>query len=141
MISGWRDEHAVMVVEAVARMVDGRAGVDEYRRSLAKQADALPVYVDMGGVIFLSKVGELITYEPSSDEYRIEGDEKWRKAALVTMARDYPELASLLPPRPDNAIDCPDCHGLGRHPALANALCDRCDALGWVLEKSQEMRD
>jgi len=60
-----------------------------------------------------------------------------RYLALFHSIRQFPELLSLLPPRPAGASDCPDCLGTGLHrevlsnPVLRSVSC-RCGGAGWI---------
>jgi hypothetical protein len=132
MLSRWRSEHAVIVARIVSQIINGTLCVNDYRRELTKQTYSLPVYVGWGATILLTTSGELITYDDSTRQLSSEEDEMWQKAALLTMARDFPDLASLLPPRPRDAADCTACHGAGAFPEAANALCGECGGLGWI---------
>ena len=63
--------------------------------------------------------------------------ERWE--ALAFGAREMPELAELLPPRPAGAQDCPACGGArlmhGRSGgADFEVCCPACGGLGWRLE-------
>jgi hypothetical protein len=49
---------------------------------------------------------------------------------LVIASERIPELRSLLPPRPTDAIDCARCSGSGWF--LGGVVCPDCDGLGWI---------
>jgi hypothetical protein len=60
-----------------------------------------------------------------------------RRIALVGGAEHYPDLATLRPERPTNAVTCSSCGGSGRliiggRPAPENVRCF-CGGLGWLL--------
>ena len=61
-------------------------------------------------------------------------DEGERIRNLVKATRIYPELAALLPTRPDCAITCDACTGTGQvvGPLNLKLSCLNCNALGWI---------
>jgi len=46
--------------------------------------------------------------------------------------KKYPELAALIPARPEEARDCDSCRGTGRIEALPQIIC-RCGGVGWIV--------
>jgi hypothetical protein len=101
---------------------------------LARQHHALPVYSDVGGSLFLSPTGEVLTlsHTNGSDTLNPEKDPKWRLMAAVAASEKYPELRSLLPLRRSSAADCAGCGGSGRV-AINKLRCGECLGLGWNL--------
>lgn len=99
---------------------------------------ALPVYVDIGGALFLRPDGEVLSLEGSSKgEPHVETDPRWRIAALVVGAEKYPELRPLLPARPSEAKNCEACDGSGkiRVGGIGPQIhCGICYGLGWHAE-------
>lgn len=57
-------------------------------------------------------------------------DEHERTVSLVIASERMPEVRSLLPTRPTNALSCPRCSGSGRF--ISNVICPDCDGLGWI---------
>lgn len=61
-----------------------------------------------------------------------------RHGALFRGLYPYPELLSLLPARPADAVTCPQCEGTGMHPAvyanpaLRSIICP-CSGAGWTV--------
>jgi hypothetical protein len=55
---------------------------------------------------------------------------------LVLAGEIYPQLLSLLPPRPPAASDCKQCHGGWiKDPApLGKIICQACHGMGWIEE-------
>ena len=66
------------------------------------------------------------------------GTEKDRRLALFQGLRRFPELLSLLPARPEDAVTCSGCEGTGilpinfEVPALRGSVVCRCGGAGWV---------
>jgi hypothetical protein len=60
------------------------------------------------------------------------------RRALFRSIHVYPELLSFLPPRPSEAVDCPNCEGTGvlemslENRTLRNVEC-YCSGAGWLL--------
>jgi hypothetical protein len=94
--------------------------------------------MDMGGCVALRPDGNVVSFlwdEPHG--LKVQNDVLWRNRALYQGSRKYPELTVLVPARPPEAEDCPQCGGSGT-PRLAleagieNLVCS-CGGLGWVL--------
>jgi hypothetical protein len=51
---------------------------------------------------------------------------------LVHGGKRYPPLLSLVPQRPDDAVSCQNCGGLGYFVSHPNAVC-LCGGTGWLL--------
>lgn len=113
---------------AVARRIgeaSGRVG------ELARRFDALPLYEDMGGAILLRRDGEVVALD--HDDEASTAAEPWITIARVVGAEKYPELACLVPRRPDGATDCTHCGGAGSWWIGATKLgCGICHRLGWI---------
>lgn len=92
---------------------------------------ALPLYSDMGGTIFIHEAGTLILVE-GDDGWACEvTDMMWVKIALVNGAKRYAGLQSLLPSRSSLARTCASCGGLGLFAQLSGIGCGECHGLGW----------
>jgi hypothetical protein len=102
---------------------------------LARSLDALPLYGDIGGSIFLRADGTMLSLDHNSEELSEGVGHPWEIVALVAGAEKYPQLRSLLPERPANARDCTPCGGTGKVsvPGLDVGLgCGECWGLGWL---------
>jgi hypothetical protein len=104
-----------------------------------REHGAIPLWADMGGAVLLRPDGTVLEFEwddPSEHDPRKVDHPTW-PVALVTGAERYPWLASvLLPIRPSNAVECPDCEGKGRRiydgpNRRGTVYCATCNALGW----------
>jgi len=95
---------------------------------VARRFDALPVYADMGGTLFITP--SLLVLSMKSDEIVLteESAAEWKFIALVAATERFPELKPMLPARPDGEPDCAVCAGTGR---LYGARCGSCFGLGW----------
>jgi hypothetical protein len=114
---------------------------DPYSRDLslrvASVTGCLPIYEDMGGTILLAPSGDLFFYDDGSETMNPVEDRVWENIALVSLAKKYPDLAEVLPVRPENAVDCPLCLGTGRVTSL-NLLCGECGGTGWRDEGGEQ---
>jgi hypothetical protein len=59
-------------------------------------------------------------------------DAYWQRMALCNGAKQYPELAQLIPRRPAHVLTCEMCGGRGTLVQLPEATC-QCGGLGWML--------
>jgi hypothetical protein len=112
-----------------------RAALDEVDRRLV-DSGFLPIRREWTGTVGITTTlrlafsnedtGELESLEP-----------EFQLAAIASAAERIPELASLLPIRPEAAMACPECGGSGRpflgHDKLGDLKCGCCMSLGWVL--------
>ena len=97
----------------------------------AKATGGLPVVLYMGGALVISTAGEVFLYDWETHAISPAADHD-RRIAFIKAARKFPELASLMPERPDWAKTCPQCEGTGS--ILGQYDCGRCDTLGWVAD-------
>src|SRR5687767_3623734 len=105
---------------------------------LARFLGALPVLADMGGLYALRPSGEVVSIDwDARTEIAVEDDPHVIDIALASGSRRYPELRTLLPPRPPGTPDCPDCNGTGiptqfaNHPVLSKGIACWCGGLGF----------
>lgn len=108
---------------------------DIYRRYVEERG-VLPLASDMGGLYALTRSGEILEFEwDNINPLRSVHDPRLVNVALFQGAARYPELTSLLPQRPDDALPCGACHGTGKvH--LPEHLQDKvvcyCGGAGWL---------
>jgi hypothetical protein len=96
---------------------------------------ALPLYAGWTGTTYLTASGEFWFRNCEYAPPRIENDlnDSSKIVALVVATERYPQLARLLPKRPDLAIECDACGGRGQITVgnLSNIICGECSGLGW----------
>lgn len=108
-------------------------------QDLARRYDALPVYSDVGGTIFLTPSSKVLCLPTDSVDLQEEHSPEWRLVALVHAAEKFPELQPLLPVRPDNTPACAACSGCG---SVAGGLrCGACLGLGWSVRSNKVLQD
>ena len=86
-------------------------------RRIARDLNALPLLLDMGGCYALRPNGEIVSFawdDERNDE--VEHNSRIRNMALLQGSKKYPELKDLVQTKSTNDIDCPDCNGTGTHP-------------------------
>ena len=106
-------------------------------RDVVRQYDALPVYSDVGGTLFLTPTLNVLCLPADGVDVQEEHSPEWRLAALVRAAERFPELQSLLPVRADDTPPCAACSGRG---SLLNGLrCGCCLGLGWLVLRSNKV--
>jgi len=100
---------------------------------------AFPVPWAWEGCFGILSTGEVIYVDENGTPGSFEPVEKLH--TLVCAVRRYPELAPLLPERPDDASPCPECLGQKtlnskfKLSSSAALFCGECQGLGWVVLK------
>ena len=108
--------------------------------SEAHELQALPILWDLFSVYFLRPDAELfeVDYFEAEPKPKIEKDIHTKVTVINVATEWFPELKDLLPCRPDDAQECPDCNGAGRlsikdyYGQPASLACPKCMTLGWV---------
>jgi hypothetical protein len=97
----------------------------------------LPLIADMSGFFAIDLSGEIkgCLYDtPTVSE--VVTDEQTLNSIMFRASKRFPELASLVPERPYNAIECPACNGSGYPIGVPEHLRDSvicsCGGLGWI---------
>jgi len=82
--------------------------------------------------------GDVLVLDTEDGQAPRTATEEEARTALFRAIRHYPELLSLLPSRPSEAVTCDQCDGTGvliaslQNPALRGLVC-RCGGAGWVV--------
>ena len=122
------------IATAIRSCVAGLTGEDRWTsHDTARRHQALPLYADLGGVLFLRSDGEVLVGQGIvGEELEVEPNRAWHITVRVIAAEKYPELKPLLPERPPDAPTCDDCRGTGKVPvAASHVICGGCFGLGW----------
>jgi hypothetical protein len=112
-------------------------------RRVAAGANALPLFIDMGGIYAINAGGEIISFSWDNLELpREESDPRILNIVLFQGSKKYPELRDLIPKRPADAPICPHCQGTGIDSFSAThniegVVCF-CGGLGWIPKESAE---
>jgi hypothetical protein len=124
------------LAEAVKRLTkDAVDSFPDVAREAANATGGLPVQWDMGGVLVLTALGEVLHYDPETGTISAVADRRWRTAALVKASRNHHELAALSPARPSDALTCMQCGGTGKLFDVAD--CGVCMGTGWITSESE----
>jgi hypothetical protein len=106
---------------------------------VAIRFEALPVYSDMGGTLFITPSLQVLVMRSDEGSLSEERSSEWRLVALVAAAERFASLKQLLPSRPSAAVDCSVCAGTGR---LMGVRCGTCLGLGWpALHSNKVLQD
>jgi hypothetical protein len=130
-------ELAVKISERIRNYVSLPSHGLEEAISVALSIEALPLYLDVGGVFAVKPTGEIVVI--SSDEphtLRIEDDPRICNIVFFQGSKKYPELSELVLSKPINAQLCPYCKGTGIAPTPPGVSGDQfvcyCGGLGWI---------
>ena len=106
---------------------------ERLERDFAAEHQALPLGAEYFLEYYLHPDGRLIVYTTVTEEVEAERRDPWGLAhGLRIGSKRYPELESLLPPRPAGATSCAACHGTGRVTKGDDwQACWQCNGLGW----------
>ena len=122
--------------------------VREQMAATAKSNPALHASLqEVGGMLLLGTIGVEVAFKPDTSVW-IRKEEigsivrkPWRIASaqerlgfLQDASAKWPELRSLLPPRPSRAPSCNRCDGSGY--IIQRIICPRCHSLGWLVESA-----
>ncbi|WP_154673797.1 hypothetical protein [Singulisphaera acidiphila] len=128
------------VERRIAEFIEDSTSIYAHVHETVAKANVLPLLFDWTGFMALRPEGEIV-YVPYVDEPgEIEQvhDERLRNMGLFQGTKLHPELEFLLPPKPRDAIACPDCRGSGRptfppgQEHLSGVVICSCGGLGWV---------
>ena len=106
------------------------------RLELLEQLDAVHLFATFDfeavmkrdGTILVSVVDDWLAEEPRVSPWR-EATLEEQSLSLVAAKKDIPELAALIPTRPNGAEACSHCKGNGEFQGI---LCSNCGAMGWI---------
>jgi hypothetical protein len=123
-----------MIGRHINKILDKSQHGDDHKTKITTLTHCLPLYSDMGGSILISKTGEFLRLDSDTGTVSALQEETWETIALVSLARDYPDLAELRRSRPENAVTCPDCSGTGRVTiAQVDLIGGKCASTGWIV--------
>ncbi|MEZ5346731.1 MAG: hypothetical protein R2681_14365 [Pyrinomonadaceae bacterium] len=107
-----------------------------------KEKNAIQMFTALGIDMYLTFDGQVLVADYFEDENCEPRNAK--SLAEVTMAlilgarkRNFPEILTLLPPRPETAANCGFCENSSGWNTLSDIgkfICDKCGGLGWIVE-------
>lgn len=105
--------------------------------------DAVVMFYGMGDPLYLTLDGRVIIEECFMEDKGPREAKTLAEAAMAIVVgakiRNFPELLSILPERPQSALDCKNCHKSGWHQVtkdLGPFVCEDCGGLGWKLAEN-----
>ena len=112
---------------------------------IVKSEDAVVMYIGMGGEMYLTFDGRVITVD-WMDGYQPNEAKTLSEAAMALVLgaerSNLPELLSLLPSRPPEAEDCLNCKQTGWLNLGSETLtfiCGDCGGLGWKVQETGDV--
>jgi hypothetical protein len=130
----WNGKVSSFINASLQAWLRGDVACTDDEGEVARAANALLVYRDMGGGLGFTPDGTVLFYDFESGQVRPVIDEKWIVIAAVSATEKYPELREILPVRPPTATRCVVCSGVGRLVLTPKCElpCGKCFGLGWV---------
>jgi hypothetical protein len=104
----------------------------EWLKELVCFHQFLPLYLGWSSVIGLRPDGSFILWEEEPPSLRALSNAFLQRMALCQGIKHYPQLAVLLPLRPDEAVTCSLCGGSGKLPGASKFICV-CGGIGWSI--------
>jgi hypothetical protein len=134
MLAKWTKKHAARVSKHMAAILNESGSHSKSAVMITRRTGGLLVYGDLGGVLALAPVGELVSYNDETETVSPLQESLWQDVALASLAKRYPDFRDLLPERPAEAPICPNCSGSGWM-MDGRLFCRRCRGLGWLGEE------
>ena len=114
---------------------------------IVKSEDAVVMFYGMGDPLYLTFDGRVIIEECFIEVKPPREANTLAEAAMAIVVgakiRNFPELLSILPERPQNAVDCEICQksgwwGLGE--TVGPFVCHECGGLGWKFKENEKLK-
>jgi hypothetical protein len=138
-------EQRTTIEGKIVESIDGDPNI--LARRICTEAHALPLLFDFTAIMAIRPDGELVWIDEDVSRVRLVEDERERTIGLFQGSLRDPDLGFLVPPRPADAVDCPDCRGTGRFPFkegsehLADRVICYCGGIGWLPTNSGLRKD
>jgi hypothetical protein len=124
----------------IAEFIEDSNSVYAWAHGTIGRVNALPLCFDWTAFMALRLDGQIawIPYDDEPGEVEVIKEERLRNLGLFRGIRLHPDLSFLMPSRPPNAIDCPDCRGTGKiafppsYKDLADSVLCYCGGIGWL---------
>jgi hypothetical protein len=102
-------------------------------RPAVRRDPFLPLYVGWVAALGIRPDGSFVCWNhDQGGDVEALTDPFLKRMALCQGAKMYPELAALIPERPEGAAGCPFCKGTGEFAGTAKIVC-ACGGLGWLV--------
>jgi hypothetical protein len=128
------------VERRIAEFVGDSSSIYTYAFGAIRRSNALPLFFDWTAFMALLPDGQIVwvPYDDEPGDIKVVQEHRWRNLGLFQATKLHPELQFLAPPKPPDAIDCPDCGGTGKllflqdPEHLAERLICYCGGIGWL---------
>lgn len=100
----------------IAEFIGDSSSLFAYAFGAIARLNGLPLYFDWTAFMALLPDGQIawVPYDNEPGDIEAVQEERVRNLGLFQATKLHPDLQFLLPTRPSDAIDCPDCQGTGR---------------------------
>ena len=110
----------------------------DVHHEIVESENAVIMYGGMGDPMYLTLDGRVFIDECFIEDKGLREAKTLPEAAMAVVVgaklRNFPELLSILPEPPENAVDCKDCNKTGwlqPGPNIGPFVCEKCGGLGW----------
>lgn len=124
----------------IAEFIGDSTSVYAHAYAAVARANALPLLFDWTGFMALRLDGHIVwvPYDNEPGEIELVQEELLRNIGLFRGTQLHPQLSFLMPRKPLDALDCPDCRGTGKpilppsYEHLSATLSCSCGGIGWL---------
>jgi hypothetical protein len=124
----------------IGAFTDDPRSVYSHAYEAVAREKALPLFFDWTGFMALRLDGQIawIPYDDEPGEIELVREELLRNIGLFRGSQLHPDLSFLMPRKPSDAVDCPDCRGTGEiafPPGLehlSETVRCYCGGIGWL---------
>jgi hypothetical protein len=126
-------EEKEFICERIARFAEEAPADLRWQVEHVRLNQALPLYVGWTETAGIRADGTMVRWltEDVTNTQEL-GDSTWVNLALVQGALRYPQLKTLIPPRPPGARTCDVCLGSGMTPDAPPSVICSCGGIGWL---------
>ena len=126
---------ATVIDALIARFLASKDPGRAWVRAGVLRHHFLPVYLGWVEVLGVRPDGSIVRWMHEDDPERVApcGSSWERRFAGYQAASQYPELAALMPERPEDAVVCGRCDGSGIVRTPSTELVCGCGGVGWVI--------
>ncbi len=112
---------------------------NDFHYPITVSEDAVVMFYGLGDPLYLTFDGRIIIEDMLNEKLPREASSLIEAATAIVAGakiRNFPELLSILPLRPHNAVDCSNCEKIGwfkPSETIGPFICGDCGGLGWLL--------
>jgi hypothetical protein len=136
------------VERRIAEFIGDSSSLYAYAFGAIARLNGLPLYFDWTAFMALLPDGSIVwvPYDDEPGDIELVQEERVRNLGLFQATKLHPELQFLVPLKPPDALDCPDCRGTGRLPFppgsehIAERLVCYCGGIGWLPPVKQQAK-